>query len=84
MLNRWKKYFSEILNVNGVIDSRHTEIHTAKPLVPEPSYFEAEITFKNFERYKSPCIGQIPIELIQAGSKILCSQIHRFMIFCFE
>jgi hypothetical protein len=64
MLSRWKKYFSEILNVNGTIDCRQTEIHTAKPLVGEPSYFEAEITFKKFERYKSPCIGQITIELI--------------------
>jgi hypothetical protein len=49
MLRRWKKYFSEILNINGTIDCRQTEMHTAKPLVAEPSYFEAEITCKSLE-----------------------------------
>jgi hypothetical protein len=32
---RWKNYFSQILS-----DVRQTEIHTAKPLVPEPSTTE--------------------------------------------
>ena len=33
----WRDYFSELLNVHGVNDGRQTEIHTAEPLVPEPS-----------------------------------------------
>jgi hypothetical protein len=31
------------------------------------------------KRYKSPGIEQIPAELIQAGSKILCSYFHILM-----
>ena len=37
-LKRWKKKcFSVSLNVHGVNDARQTEMHTAEPLVPEPS-----------------------------------------------
>jgi hypothetical protein len=36
-------YFSQLLNVHGVNDVRQTEIHTAEPLVPEPSAFEVEM-----------------------------------------
>jgi hypothetical protein len=37
ILNRWKNYFCQLLNVHGVNDVRQTEIHAAEPLVPEPS-----------------------------------------------
>jgi hypothetical protein len=37
ILNRWKNYFSQLLNVHRVRDVRQIEIHTAEPLVPEPS-----------------------------------------------
>jgi hypothetical protein len=39
MLNRWKNYFSQLLNilVHRVSDVKQTEIHTA-----EPSPFEVE------------------------------------------
>jgi len=30
-------YFFQLLNVHGVNDVRQTEIHTAEPLVPQPS-----------------------------------------------
>jgi hypothetical protein len=44
---RWRKYFSEILNVlHGVSDVRQGEIHTAEPLVPEPSALEVELAFE--------------------------------------
>ena len=39
----WTNYFSQLLNVHGVNDIRHTEIHTAEPLVFEPSAFEFEL-----------------------------------------
>jgi hypothetical protein len=39
ILNGWKNYFCQLLNVPGVNDVRQTEIHTAEPLVPEPSFF---------------------------------------------
>ena len=40
ILARWRNYFSQLLNVRGVNDVRQTEIHTAEPLVPEPSASE--------------------------------------------
>ena len=36
----WRNYFSQILNVHGV---RQAEIHTAEPLVPQPSALEVEL-----------------------------------------
>jgi hypothetical protein len=43
---RWRKYFSQLLNVHGVNDVRHTEIYTAEALVPGPSAFEFELAFE--------------------------------------
>ena len=35
IFGRWRNHFSQLLTVHGVNDvSRHTEIHTAEPLVP--------------------------------------------------
>jgi hypothetical protein len=32
ILNRWKTYFFQLLNVHNVSDVRQTEMHTADPL----------------------------------------------------
>jgi hypothetical protein len=40
---------------------RQTELHTAEPLVPEPSAFEVEMVNKKLTRQKPPGIGQIPL-----------------------
>jgi hypothetical protein len=68
-----------VLNVRGVHDVRHKDIHTAEPLVPEPSLVEVEIAIRKLKSYKSPGTDQIPSELIKAGGKTLCSEIHRFI-----
>ena len=47
ILARWRNSFSQILNVHGVNDLRQTEIHTAEPLVPEPSAFDFELAIEN-------------------------------------
>jgi hypothetical protein len=36
ILNRWKNYFSQLLNVHKVSEVRQIEIHTAESLVPDP------------------------------------------------
>jgi hypothetical protein len=54
------------LNVYGVNNVRQPEIHTAAPLVPESSSFEAKIAIESLERYKSQGIDLILAELIQA------------------
>jgi hypothetical protein len=72
-LTRWRNYFSQLLNVHGDNDVKKTEIHTAEPLVPEPSAFDVEMAIEKLKRYKSPGTDQIPAELIKAGgSKIYC------------
>lgn len=56
MFNRWKNYFSQMLNVHRVGDVRQAKIHTTGPLVPEPSPFDVA----KLKRFKSPDIYQIP------------------------
>jgi hypothetical protein len=48
-LNRWRNYFSQLLNVLGDNDVRLTEIHTPQPLVPEPTDFEVEMAIENHQ-----------------------------------
>jgi len=54
------------LSAVEVNDVRQTEIHTAEPLVPEPSAFEVELAIEKLESHKSPGIDQIRAELIKA------------------
>jgi hypothetical protein len=75
ILNRWKNYFSLLLNV-PVSDTGYIEIHTAEPLTPGPSHFEVEIAIAKLKNYKSPGSDEILLELIQAGSETLLSVIH--------
>jgi hypothetical protein len=67
ILNRWKNYFSQLLNVHNVIAVRQIEIYMVEPLVPGPSRLEVEIAIAKLKKYKSPGSDQIPAELIQAG-----------------
>ena len=53
--------------MHGVKDVGQAEIHTAEPLVPEPSASEVELAIDNLKSHKSPGIDQIPAELIKVG-----------------
>ncbi|PNF13747.1 hypothetical protein B7P43_G14087 [Cryptotermes secundus] len=83
--NRWSNYFSQLLNVHRVSDVRQIEIHTAEPLLPNPSHFEVESAISKlkrqgrFKRYKSPDSDQILAELIEAGGEIFSSKIHKLI-----
>jgi hypothetical protein len=50
---------------------------TAEPLEADTSPFEFEIVIEKLRRYKTLGRDQIPAELIQAGGKILRSEIHK-------
>ena len=76
---RWRKCFSQILNVQRVNDDRQKEVHTAEPLVPEPSASEFELAIEELKSHKSPGIDQIPAELIKAGGKKVCCDIHKLI-----
>jgi hypothetical protein len=79
VLNRWKNFFNQVLNVHGVHDVRQKDIQTAEPLVPEPSLVEVEIAIGKLKSYKSPGTDQIPTEFIKAGGQTLYSEIHRLI-----
>jgi hypothetical protein len=79
ILNTWKDYFCQLLNVHGAGGVRQTEMHAAEPFVPEPSASEFEVPIGKLERYKSPGVDQISAELIQAGGEILRSEIHKLI-----
>jgi hypothetical protein len=64
ILNKWKNYFSHLLNVHRVSDVRQIKIHTAEPLVPDPGPFEVEIAIAKLKSYQSPGSDQIPAEII--------------------
>ena len=55
---RRRNYFSQLFNVHWVKDVRQAEIHTAEPLVPEPSAAEIELAIDKLKSHKSPGIEQ--------------------------
>jgi hypothetical protein len=81
VLNRYKNYFSLLLNVQDVSDVRQIEIHIIEPLVLGPRILEFEIAIAEFEKYKSAGNDQIPAELIQRGGETLVSVIHKLINF---
>ena len=68
------------MNVHGVSDVRQTDIHTAEPLVSEPSALEDELAIEKLKSHKSPGVDQIPAELIKAGDGTIRCVIHKLII----
>ena len=56
------------------------EIHTAEPLVPEPSAFEFELAIEKLKSHKSPGVDQIATDFIQTGGNTICGVIHKVII----
>jgi len=79
ILAMWRNHFSQLFSVHGVSDVRQTEIHTADPLVPELSAFEVEMATEKLKRHQSSGIDQIPTELIRAGSRTICFEVHKLI-----
>jgi hypothetical protein len=79
IVNTWKSYFSQLLNVHNISDARQIEIHTAEPLVSGSSHLDVEIAIAKLKKYKSSSSDQIPAELYQAGGETLVSVIHKLI-----
>jgi hypothetical protein len=60
-----------MLNIHGVHDVRQMDIHTAEPLVPEPSLVKVEIAIGKLKSYKYPGTDLILAESIRTGSETL-------------
>jgi hypothetical protein len=71
ILNRWKIYFSQLLNVHSVRDVRQLGILTAEPLVHGLSPSEVEIAVVKMKKYKLPGSSHILAELIETGDETL-------------
>ena len=80
ILARFWKYFFQLFNIQGVSDVRQTEVHTAVPLVPDPSALEIELTNEELKSHKSSGIDQIKSESIKADRKTLRYEIHKLII----
>jgi len=76
---RWRNYFFQLFNVHGVKDVGQAEIHTAEPLGPEPSASEFEMAIDKLKSHKSSGIDQIRAELIKAGCRTICLEIHKLI-----
>jgi hypothetical protein len=79
ILNRWKNYFPQLLNVHNASDVRQIEVHMSGPLVPGPGLLEVEIAIANMKKYKSADSDKIPSELIQAGNEMLVPAIQKLV-----
>jgi hypothetical protein len=79
VLNRWKNFFNQVLNIHEVHNVRQKDIHTAEPLMPEPSLFEVEIPVGKLKSYKSPGIDLILAKMIKARGETLCSEIQKLI-----
>jgi hypothetical protein len=78
ILARWWNLFTPLLNENGVNDVRQA-VHTAEPLVSEPSALQVEMAIEKLKRHKSPGIDQIPAEFLKAGGGTICPEIHKLI-----
>jgi hypothetical protein len=81
ILNRWKNYFYQLLNVHNISDVRQIKAHTAEELLLGPSHREVETAISKLKKYKSPGSDKFPAQLIQVGGQILLSAIHKLILF---
>jgi len=73
ILARWRKLFSQPLNVHGVNYVRQAEMHTAELLVPEPSAFEFELDIGKLK-------VTVHLVLLKSQQKILRQGVGNFAI----
>jgi hypothetical protein len=75
-----EELFPPNIKLHGLSEVRQVEIHTAEPLVPEPSALEVELAIEKLKSNKSPGIDQIPAEQFNVGSGTIHGGIHKYII----
>jgi hypothetical protein len=58
IVDSWRKCFSQLFNVHGAKDVEQAEIHTAEPLVPEPSASENMVLRRIFVPRRDEVTGE--------------------------
>jgi hypothetical protein len=82
ILVRCRKHFFQLLNVHGVNDIRPRDIHTAEPLVPEPSAFEFAIAIEKLkDTDHQEFIKPQQKRLKQVAEQFALRSIHLLIIF---
>ena len=71
ILDRWKNYFDQLLNVHAEQDIEDDDLQTVEILVTEPSVLEVEMAIDKLKMYKASGPDGIPAELIKAGGEKL-------------
>ena len=79
ILDRWKNYFDQLLNVHAEQDIEDDDLQTAEILVTEPSVLEVEMAIDKLKMYKASGPDGIPAELIKSGGEKLIEKIHRLL-----
>jgi len=81
VLNTWKNYFDQLLNVEFESDREieNFEFHTADPMIDEPTISEVKSAIKKLKNYKAPGIDLIPAELMKWGGGRLTEEIQKLI-----
>jgi hypothetical protein len=79
ILNGCKIHLSQFLNLRVADDFRQVVGYTTKLLVPELSALNLVVT-GNVKKYKESVIDVILVEMIEAESSAVCSEIHKLFI----
>jgi hypothetical protein len=66
ILNRWKNYFSQLLNVHRASDVRRIEIHTAEPVVPDPSFYVLQSGFSTL-KMEATCSSETSVAFLRVS-----------------
>jgi hypothetical protein len=66
--------------VYNVSDARQVEIHTAEPLVPDPSPFEVKTAIMKLKSFNYLAVFN-STELIQAGGPVCLRSINSLILF---
>ena len=82
ILNRWKNYFNNVLNINDREQDSFNEntIHTAEPFIVEPDELDIKFIIEELKSHKAPGIDGIPAELIKSGGPSLCAAVHKLIL----
>jgi hypothetical protein len=70
-VDRWKSYFSRLINAHASDEFKDPLVNTAGELVPKVSFMEVEIATEKCKHYESRGINIILADLLQAVDRTL-------------